>query len=233
MHPFQSFNRYVQTRVEEKVSSSPREEMLLTCFVVCLLVCVGLFFAGCSSQSSEKEGDEATADASKTILVAYFSATGNTQSVAEKIASHLDADVFELKPVEPYSQDDLNYNNGNSRVAREHEDPSLQDIALEQTTPENFDQYETVFIGYPIWWGQAAWPVDAFVTDNDFAGKTVVPFCTSASSPIGSSAQNLHVLNETGTWLEGKQFSSSATQSDVDEWITSQVEPTLSAQKIH
>ncbi len=160
--------------------------------------------------------------------MAYFSATGNTQSVAEKIASHLDADVFELKPVEPYSQDDLNYNNGNSRVAREHEDPSLQDIALGQTTPENFDQYETVFIGYPIWWGQAAWPVDAFVTDNDFTGKTVVPFCTSASSPIGSSAQNLHALNETGTWLEGKQFSSSATQSDVDEWITSQVEPALS-----
>lgn len=228
MHPFQSFNRYAQTRIEENASSSPREEILLTCFVVCLLVCVGLFFAGCSSQSSEKEGDEATADTPKTILVAYFSATGNTQSVAEKIASHLDADVFELKPVEPYSQDDLNYNNGNSRVAREHEDSSLQDIALEQTTPENFDQYETVFIGYPIWWGQAAWPVDAFVTDNDFAGKTVVPFCTSASSPIGSSAQNLHALNETGTWLEGKQFSSSATQSDVDEWITSQVEPALS-----
>lgn len=228
MHPFQLLSVHVQTRVEEKASSSPREEMLLTCFVVCLLVCVGLFFAGCSSQSSEKEGDEATADAPKTILVAYFSATGNTQSVAEKIASHLDADVFELKPVEPYSQDDLNYNNGNSRVAREHEDPSLQDIALEQTTPENFDQYETVFIGYPIWWGQAAWPVDVFVTDNDFAGKTVVPFCTSASSPIGSSAQNLRALNETGTWLEGKQFSSSATQSDVDEWITSQVEPALS-----
>lgn len=228
MHPFQSFNRYAQTRIEENASSSPREEILLTCFVVCLLVCVGLFFAGCSSQSSEKEGDEVTADAPKTILVAYFSATGNTQSVAEKIASHLDANVFELKPVEPYSQDDLNYNNGNSRVAREREDPSLQDIALEQTTPENFDQYETVFIGYPIWWGQAAWPVDAFVTDNDFTGKTVIPFCTSASSPIGSSVQNLHALNETGTWLEGKKFSSSATQSDVDEWITSQVEPALS-----
>lgn len=228
MHPFQSFNRYVQTRIEENASSSPREEILLTCFVVCLLVCAGLLFTGCSSQFSEKESDEATADAPKTILVAYFSATGNTQSVAEKIASHLDADVFELKPVELYSQDDLNYNNGNSRVVREHEDPSLQDIALEQTTPENFDQYETVFIGYPIWWGQAAWPVDAFVTDNDFTGKTVIPFCTSASSLIGSSVQNLHALNETGTWLEGKQFSSSATQSDVDEWITSQVEPALS-----
>ena len=162
------------------------------------------------------------------MLVAYYSATGSTQAVAEKIAAHLDADLFEIVPVEPYSQDDLNYNDEQSRVVKEHEAPELQDVALATTTPENFDQYETVFIGYPLWWGQAAWPVDSFVVDNDFSGKTVIPFCTSASSPLGSSAQNLHALNQTGTWLDGVRFSSSATQDDVDEWITGQVEPALS-----
>lgn len=227
MHKFQSSGAPTQMQTSTHARTVTKATSGIALLLACLLVCVSLFFTGCSSQSQEKSGDGAAADAPKTILVAYFSATGNTQSVAEKIASHLDADLFELKPTEPYTQDDLNYNNGNSRVAKEHEDPSLQTVALEQTTPENFDQYTTVFIGYPIWWGQAAWPVDAFVIDNDFSGKTVVPFCTSASSPVGSSADNLHKLNETGTWLDGKQFSASATQSDVDEWLTSQVEPAL------
>lgn len=192
---------------------------------MCLVMVMGLSFAGCSSDTSE---DTANTDAPKSVLVAYYSATGHTQAVAEKIAAHLDADLFELVPAEPYSQDDLNYNDEQSRVVKEHEDPALQEVALATTTPENFDQYETVFIGYPLWWGQAAWPVDSFATDNDFTGKTVVPFCTSASSPLGSSAQNLHALNQTGTWLDGMRFSSSATQDDIDEWITSQVEPALS-----
>ena len=147
------------------------------------------------------------------ILVAYYSATGSTKAVAETIAETTGADLFEITPKDPYSDDDLDWTNDDSRVSKEHVDESLRDVELTSTTPENWDSYDTVLIGYPIWWGIAAWPVDHFVTDNDFSGKTVIPFCTSASSGIGDSGNLLEKMGGTGDWQEGQRFSSGASAS--------------------
>ena len=155
------------------------------------------------------------------ILVAYYSATGSTKAVAETIAETTGADLFEITPKDPYSDDDLDWTNDDSRVSKEHVDKSLRDVELTSTTPENWDSYDTVLIGYPIWWGIAAWPVDHFVTDNDFSGKTVIPFCTSASSGIGDSGNLLEKMGGTGDWQEGQRFSSGASASDVNAWVES------------
>lgn len=155
------------------------------------------------------------------ILVAYYSATGSTKAVAETIAETTGADLFEITPKDPYSNDDLDWTNDDSRVSKEHVDESLRDVELTSTTPENWDSYDTVLIGYPIWWGIAAWPVDHFVTDNDFSGKTVIPFCTSASSGIGDSGNLLEKMAGTGDWQEGQRFSSGASTSDVSAWAES------------
>jgi len=155
------------------------------------------------------------------ILVAYYSATGSTKAVAETIAETTGADLFEITPKDPYSNDDLDWTNDDSRVSKEHVDESLRDVELTSTTPENWDSYDTVLIGYPIWWGIAAWPVDHFVTDNDFSGKTVIPFCTSASSGIGDSGNLLEKMAGTGDWQEGQRFSSGASASDVNAWVES------------
>ena len=128
-------------------------------------------------------------------------------------------DLFEIQPAEPYTDDDLNWTDDNSRVTREHEDESLRDVELVADTVDNWEQYDTVFIGYPIWWGIAAWPVDTFVEANDFTGKTVIPFCTSSSSGIGDSGQLLADLAGTGDWQEGQRFSSGVNEADVQEWI--------------
>ena len=154
---------------------------------------------------------------SKTLVV-YFSASGSTKAVAETIADELDADIFELVPTQPYSSDDLNWTVNGSRVNREHDDESLRDIALTQTTPANWGDYDTVLIGYPIWWGIAAWPVNNFVKDNDFTGKTVIPFCTSSSSGLGQSGDLLENMANGGTWQSGQRFSSGASSSTVREW---------------
>lgn len=155
------------------------------------------------------------------ILVAYYSATGSTKAVAETIAETTGADLFEITPKDPYSDDDLDWTNDDSRVSKEHVDESLREVELTSTTPENWDSYDTVLIGYPIWWGIAAWPVDHFVTDNDFSGKTVIPFCTSASSGIGDSGNLLEKMAGTGDWQEGQRFSSGASASDVNAWVES------------
>ena len=154
---------------------------------------------------------------SKTLVV-YFSASGSTKAVAETIADELDADIFELVPTQPYSSDDLNWTVNGSRVNREHDDESLRDIALTQTTPANWGDYDTVLIGYPIWWGIAAWPVNNFVKNNDFTGKTVIPFCTSSSSGLGQSGDLLENMANGGTWQSGQRFSSGASSSTVREW---------------
>lgn len=122
-------------------------------------------------------------------LVVYFSATGNTEAVANYIANATGADVFVIEPAQPYTSDDLNWTDEDSRVVQEYEDESLRDIELVSTDVPNWDSYDTVFIGYPIWWGIAAWPVSSFVSANDFSGKTVIPFCTSSSSGLGQSGR--------------------------------------------
>lgn len=153
------------------------------------------------------------------VLVVYFSATGSTQAVAQTIADTLEADIFEIEPSDPYTSEDLNWTDAESRVNAEHEDTSLRDVALVSDTVENWDSYDTVFIGYPIWWGIAAWPVDGFVSANDFTGKTVIPFCTSSSSGLGESGQLLEKLAGSGDWQEGQRFRSGADEADVSKWL--------------
>ena len=170
-----------------------------------------------SQQSNPDTPETPTTTGSKTLVV-YFSASGSTKAVAETIADELDADIFELVPTQPYSSDDLNWTVSGSRVNREHDDESLRDIALTQTTPANWDDYDTVLIGYPIWWGIAAWPVNNFVKDNNFTGKTVIPFCTSSSSGLGQSGDLLENMANGGTWQSGQRFSSGASSSTVRDW---------------
>ena len=153
------------------------------------------------------------------ILVAYFSAQGHTADVAQQIAEDLGTDTFEITPVDEYTEDDLDYANDNSRVSREYNDESLRDVELTQVTPDNWDEYDTVLIGYPIWWGVAAWPVNGFVTGNDFTGKTVIPFCTSVSSSIGSSDDDLAAMANDGNWLDGQRFNSNASVDEIQSWV--------------
>ena len=152
-------------------------------------------------------------------LVVYYSASGNTARVAQDIADASGADLFELVPEEPYTDEDLDYTDENSRVSREHDDESLRDVKLAETNVDNWESYDTVLIGYPIWWAIAAWPVNDFVKSNDFTGKTVIPFCTAFSSDIGESGELLAELAGTGDWQEGKRFSSSADADEVQAWV--------------
>ena len=171
-----------------------------------------------AAETDAPSAGEAGTESSKTLVV-YFSATGSTRHVAEIIADTLSADVFELVPAEPYTGDDLNWNNPDSRVSREHEDESLRSVPLTATEVPDWDAYGTVFLGYPIWWGIAAWPVNGFVAANDFTGKTVIPFATSASSGLGQSAGLLEALTNTGVWQAGQRFSSGADEASVQEWV--------------
>ena len=177
------------------------------------------------STPAETPDDTANGEADNTtsggkVLVVYYSASGNTKRVAEDIAEAADGDLFEITPAEPYTSDDLNWTNSDSRVSREHDDESLRDVPLTTTEVENWDDYDTVFIGYPIWWGIAAWPVDTFVKNNDFTGKTVIPFATSSSSGMGQSGTLLSEMAGTGDWQDGQRFSSGASQSGVADWVS-------------
>jgi flavodoxin len=164
--------------------------------------------------------DTPTTTTGKTLVV-YYSATNSTERVANYIAAAANADLFEIEPAETYTSADLNWTDSSSRVVREYQDTSLQNVALKSTTVANWDSYDTVFIGYPIWWGIAAWPTDIFVKANDFTGKTVIPFCTSLSSGLGNSGTNLATLAGTGNWQTGQRFSSGASESTVSEWVKS------------
>ena len=169
--------------------------------------------------TTEEPAQEAPAEGGKALVV-YFSASGHTAAVAGYIADTLGADTFELVPQEPYSSDDLDWTVDASRVNREHEDESLRDIALVANSVDNWDEYDTVFIGYPIWWAIAAWPVNNFVKNNDFTGKTVIPFATSSSSGMGQSGELLAEMAGTGDWQDGQRFRSGASQSDVTDWVS-------------
>ena len=166
-----------------------------------------------------EEAGEPEAPAGSRVLVAYFSATGNTEAVAGYIAQATGGDLFEITPADPYTSDDLNWTDENSRVVYEYENPDERDTELAADTPDGWEDYDVVFLGYPIWWYDAAWPVDGFVEANDFTGKTVIPFCTSSSSGLGESGSRLAELAGAGDWLEGQRFSSGATQVDVEAWV--------------
>ena len=172
-----------------------------------------------SSSTAPAESEPETQPETGKALVVYYSASGNTERVAKDIAEAAGADLFEIVPTEVYTSEDLNWTNSDSRVSREHDDESLRDVPLTTTEVPDWDSYDTVFIGYPIWWGIAAWPVDTFVKNNDFTGKTVIPFATSSSSGMGQSGSLLAEMAGTGDWQEGQRFSSGASSADVQSWV--------------
>jgi len=174
-----------------------------------------------SSQSKNEEGTDMTSTTttgSKT-LVAYFSATGTTKGLAQTIAEVTGGDLYEITPAEPYTSADLDYNDSSSRTTIEQNDSSSRPAI--SGAVEDFDQYDTVFVGYPIWWYDAPRIMYTFAESYDFAGKTVVPFCTSGGSGIGSSGSNLAAAAGTGTWLDGARMSGDASASEVSEWVQS------------
>lgn len=133
----------------------------------------------------------------------------------------MSADLFEIVPFDTYTTDDLDWTNSNSRVSREHDDEKLRDVKLKNTSVSNWDNYDTIIIGYPIWWSVAAWPVGSFVKSNNFDGKTVIPFCTSVSSGLGQSGELLKAEANGGNWLEGHRFSSYASDDDIKSFTDS------------
>ena len=172
-----------------------------------------------SSSTAPAESEPETQPETGKTLVVYYSASGNTERVAKDIAEAAGADLFEIVPTEVYTSEDLNWTNSDSRVSREHDDESLRDVPLTTTEVPDWGSYDTVFIGYPIWWGIAAWPVDTFVKNNDFTGKTVIPFATSSSSGMGQSGSLLADMAGTGEWQEGQRFSSGVSSDDVQSWV--------------
>lgn len=173
--------------------------------------------AEASGQEGES-GQEGSQSAGSSVLVAYFSATGNTAGVAQSIADHLGADMFAITPTVPYTAEDVDYNDPNSRTSIERNDPN-RSVELAAVVPPNFDAYTTVFVGFPIWWGSASWVMDGFAAGNDFTGKTVVPFCTSGSSPLGDGGQQLAAMSGTGDWLEGARFAAGTPAEEVAAWV--------------
>ncbi len=195
------------------------KKVLISIVIAILLIVIGIVLSMLLKNKNEESNSlMENLDDNNKILVVYYSAQNHTKNVAEKIANNLNADTFEIIPEEVYTSSDLDWTNDDSRVTKEHNDESLRDIKLKNTEVSNWDNYDTVLIGYPIWWGIAAWPVNTFVKENDFTGKTVIPFCTSASSGLGESGKLLMKEAGTGNWLDGFRFSSSASDNDIKNW---------------
>lgn len=174
-----------------------------------------------NAQSLADTTDFSNSSTGKKAVVVYFSGSGNTKRVAELVANETGAAIFELVPKKPYTEDDLNWRDENSRVQKEHNDTSLQNIELNSTSVPDWESYDTVLFGYPLWWREAAWPVNNFVKGNDFSGKTVIPFCTSTSDGIGDSGSKLAQMAGTGTWQEGMRFSENDDESSIRDWARS------------
>ena len=172
-----------------------------------------------AENSTDKENTDNQDVQDHKVLVAYFSATGTTKGVAEHIANGLNADIYEIVSEDPYTDADLNYNDNNSRTTIEMNDPNARPAI--SGSVENMEQYDIIFVGYPIWWGEAPRIVSTFMESYDFSGKTIVPFCTSGGSGIGSSASNLERLTSGATWLDGRRLNGSDSQDTVMEWVNS------------
>ena len=155
----------------------------------------------------------------KEVLVVYFSATGTTKGVAEKIAAITDADLYEITAAVEYSSEDLNWNDRNSRSTIEQNDRNARPEI--SSDPVNLEGYKTIYIGYPIWWGEAPRIMDTFVESYDFEEITMIPFCTSSSSGIGRSGKILEENAESGKWLDGKRFGGNVSENHLREWISS------------
>ena len=176
-----------------------------------------------SAASGVAASSSGTVAAGGKTLVGYYSATGRTERVAKVIAKERQADIMKLVPNPDYTEADLDYNDSSSRVSREHDDASLREkVQLQKAVPDNWASYDTIFLGYPIWWAIAAWPIDAFVKANDFTGKNVVTFATAYSSPLGNSGKLLaEMAGNKGNWQDGTCFTGSLDDAKVQEWVRS------------
>ena len=201
---------------------------------ILLTLCLIIGLAACSGGNSEEAADtdngaEAAVEeqteapdtdesgSGNTTLVVYFSATGNTRGVAEKIASITGADIYEIKAAQEYTDADLDWNDSDSRTTHEQNDPDARpEIGSD---PVSLDGYTTIYIGYPIWWGEEPRIMDTFVENYDFDGITMIPFCTSSSSGIGRSGQNLADNAGSGNWLEGARFGGGASEDELKSWV--------------
>ena len=164
-----------------------------------------------SSEVTESSGENGG------TLVVYFSATGTTKGVAEKISGITDADTYEIKAAQEYTDADLNWNDSDSRSTKEQNDSSVRpEIGSEAIS---IDGYTTIYIGYPIWWGEEPRIMDTFVESYNFDGITLIPFCTSGGSGIGRSGQNLADNAGSGTWLDGKRFGAGVSEDELKSWI--------------
>lgn len=176
--------------------------------------------AGDIAETSEVLPDESEAEIpqpEKDVLVVYFSATGTTKGVAETIATIIDADVYEITAAQEYTSEDLDWNDSDSRTTHEQNDSTARPEISSETL--SLDGYSTVYIGYPIWWGEAPRIMNTFVESYDFDGITIIPFCTSGSSGIGSSGQTLESLAGSGNWLDGQRFGAGASEDEIASWI--------------
>lgn len=174
-----------------------------------------------SMPETDGESESLNASASEAeatnVLVAYFSATNTTRPLAEYVADGLAADLYEIVPEDPYEDADLDYNNDDSRSTIEMNDPASRPAIADAAA--NMEQYDIVFIGYPIWWGEAPRIVSTFMESYDFSGKTIIPFCTSGGSGIGSSGEHLQELTEGAAWIEGQRFGGGESHEDMMEWV--------------
>ena len=209
---------------------------LLVSVLLCMVMMVGVSACGCSTQNTEDKGnktntnntainntnatDTSTTNGGKETLVVYFSATGTTRGVAEKIAKVTNADIYEITAAEPYSDADLDWHDNNSRSTKEQNDSSVRPTI--GSAPISLDGYKTIYIGYPIWWGEEPRIMDTFVEANKFDGKTVIPFCTSGGSGIGKSGKNLEKLAGAGNWLSGGRLNGSDSENDIKSWVEKQ-----------
>lgn len=183
--------------------------------VVLTILCVCFGFVGCTDD--DETTDKIPEGTDGKVLVAYFSATNTTKGVAEKIAVSTGGTLYSITPLQPYTSADLNYSDRNSRSTKEQNDSKARPEISGRV--ENMDEYDIVFLGYPIWWAEAPKIIYTFLESYDFEGKTIIPFCTSGGSGVGNSAKNLHGSASKATWLNGTKLSGSASQSAIDSYV--------------
>ena len=166
---------------------------------------------------TREPGEESSSGEGGSVLVAYFSATGNTEGIARHLQSILEADLYEIVPEVPYTSDDLNYSDDACRANQEQNDPDARPAI--SGTLEDPERYDVVFLGYPIWWGQAPKVLYTFLESCDFADAAIVPFCTSGSSGIGGSLEALQALAPDARWLDGQRFSGGTGRDEIARWV--------------
>lgn len=192
-----------------------KKSFITSIFGIFTVLCACFLFVGCRNHTETT--DKIPEETNGKVLVAYFSATNTTKGIAEKIAASTGGTLYSITPVQPYTSADLNYSDKNSRSTKEQNNPTARPEISGEV--ENFDEYDIVFLGYPIWWAEAPKIIYTFLESYDFEGKTIVPFCTSGGSGVGNSAKNLHSSASNATWLEGTKLSGSASQSSIDAYI--------------